>query len=71
MGEPIRNRFVVRHYPMSLGDAIAALFRPKPKRPASAIAPSGFRPSFQRAPSPLQQLPAMELAEKSHSSVGE
>ncbi|HWG20119.1 MAG TPA: hypothetical protein VG225_06275 [Terracidiphilus sp.] len=66
MSERTRNPFVLRH-PISLGDAIAALFRAKPKKTASAKSPSGLGPAFQQADSPAQPIPAIEVAEKSHS----
>jgi hypothetical protein len=63
MDERSRNPFVLRH-PMSLGDAIAALFRPKPKRPAAPKYLSGIRPTFKRKEAPDCR-PAVRSSEES------
>ncbi|HEY3705983.1 MAG TPA: hypothetical protein VGL22_13035 [Terracidiphilus sp.] len=64
MGDRTYNPFVLRH-PISLGDAIAALFRPKPKRQPFAKNFSGNRPEYQRAESPDPESQATDLDENS------
>jgi hypothetical protein len=46
MNEHSHHPFTVRH-PMSLGDAVAALFRGKPKRKPLGADPPALRPPFK------------------------
>jgi len=50
MNEHSRHPFTVRH-PMSLGDAVAALFRGKPKSKPLGMDPPALRPPFKTASS--------------------
>jgi hypothetical protein len=50
MNEHSRHPFTVRH-PMSLGDAVAALFRGKPKKKPLGVDPPALRPPFKTASS--------------------
>ena len=50
MNEHSHHPFTVRH-PMSLGDAVAALFRGKPKRKPLGVDPPALRPPFKTASS--------------------
>jgi hypothetical protein len=53
---------------MSLGDAVAALFRAKPKRSTPVKKSSGFRPLFQQTERPHPRSSAVGITEDSPSS---
>ncbi|UWZ85064.1 hypothetical protein [Occallatibacter riparius] len=59
MGDRSHNPFVLRH-PISLGDAIAALFRPRQKRRASACPP--IKSSLPHTQSPIAKPRVQEVA---------
>ncbi len=49
MNEHSPHPFILRH-PMSLGDAVAALFRGKPRRKLLGMDPPALRPPFKTEP---------------------
>lgn len=66
MGEPMRNPFRV-HHPISLTDALAAVFRTKPKKSPLGKISVGPGPALDYKDIPAMQAPALELVENSAS----